>query len=123
MSESHGNGGLIIAIVAPFTIVILALATIFATMISGLAKDAELRDDFQRERLAIYTTSFDAKVVEMDIKLQQEIQAEAALRDRRFSQAESDSTNRHNAQQAQINEMKSWFRPPALRDNGAFNDQ
>jgi len=112
MAEQSNNG-----MIVTFTVVIVSLATIFTVMIAGLGSQAELRDEFQRERLAIYTQAFDAKMVEMDIKLQQEILAEAALRDRRFSQAESDSTNRHSAQQAQIDEMKGWFKPPALIDN------
>jgi len=123
MAEQSNNG-----MIVTFTVVIVSLATIFTVMITGLGAQselsnahqeaqAELRDGFQIERLAIYTQAFDAKMVEMDIKLQQEISAEAALRDRRFSQAESDSANRHDAQQAQIDEMKGWFKPPALIDN------
>jgi len=53
----------------------------------------------------------------LDVKLQQEIEAEAALRDRRFTQAEEDSSHRHESQQVQIDEIKAWFKPPALRNN------
>lgn len=125
--QRNGNGALY-GIITSFVVVIISLGSIFGTMISGLAdrsdiqatfqkERAEMQASFQEERLQTFTRYVDSILAELDVKLQQEIGAEAALRDRRFSQAETDSANRHEAQQAQINEIKAWFKPPALRNN------
>lgn len=125
--EKRPNGGLY-GIVATFVVVIISLGSIFFSMLASqndridmlIAAQNDRLDllaDFQRERLETFGQSVNSILAELDIKLQQEIMAEAALRDRRFSQAESDSEHRHEAQQTQINEIKGWFKPPALRNN------
>lgn len=113
---SNGNGGLY-GIIATFAVVIISLGSIFFAMIASQSDRVDLLAAFQKERLAIFSQHTDEVLAELDVKLQLEISAEAALRDRRFAQAEADSANRHDAQQAQIDEIKAWFKPPALRNN------
>lgn len=121
--QRNGNGGLY-GIIASFVVVIISLGSIFFSMIGGLSERSDMlagfqkeRAQFQEERLQTFEGYVANILDELDIKLQQEIAAEAALRDRRFAQAEADSANRHEAQQAQIDEIKAWFRAPALRNN------
>lgn len=115
--KPNGNGGLY-GIVASFSIVIISLGSIFFAMIGSQAERTSLLAEFQRERLEIFESHVDATLSELDVKLQQEIGAEAALRDQRFTQADKDSGTRHDAQQKEIDEMKGWFRPPRLRIDG-----
>jgi len=123
LSRPHNNGGLY-GIIASFVVVIISLGSIGFSAIDSVSDRSDLlaefqkeRASFQEERLQTFTQYVDSILTELDIKLQQEIAAEAALRDRRFADVDADSSNRHNAQQAQIDEIKAWFKAPALRNN------
>lgn len=138
--ESKHTNGALLGTIATFSVVILALGTIFSSQISSNADKAKEResaiektmlllDTHNRELLDNYRLQINATLRELDDKLQKEdetvqvgIKALEDLVDRRFTDAGAASENRHLAQQREIDEIRQWFgTPPPLRINGRID--
>lgn len=92
-----------------------AIAT-FTTVILALVAVGYRDSSHSRELMAMQAAHQSERVLELDAKLQKEIEASADL----FEQAEKDSAHRHETQQVEIQEIKNWFKAPRLRnDHGA----
>lgn len=119
----NSNGGLY-GVIATFVVVIISLGTNFSSMIEDQRERVDLLAEFQEERLKSESNRADLLATFQQEKLDSfmlEIKSDLFELDKylqlEFNKADIDSEHRHNEQQEQIDEIKAWFKPPALRNH------
>jgi len=104
--------------VATFSIVIISLGTMFLGSQSWMDEKVAILDKHQKERVESLDTLLQKEIGAAHTELQATATQQVQFVSDKFDTAESDSAKRHDEQQKQIDEVKGFFKAPALRNNG-----